>query len=224
VPKPSATTKLSKTFEVASFYDGHGQRFVGEGALGSGTQDEDQPPLFELAAGATLKNVVLGSPAADGVHCLGTCTLENVWWEDVGEDAATLKGDSASQVMRVVGGGALHAADKVFQHNGPGSFIIQGFYVEDFGKLYRSCGNCKEQYTRHVEVHGVAAKSGKVLVGVNQNYHDTALLDGVTLCAGSPKPGICDRYTGNADGNEPTKLGSGADGITCNYSESSIHD
>lgn len=223
-PKPSTTTKLSATFEVASVYDGQGQRFVGAGDLGSGSQSENQPPLFELSAGATLKNVVLGSPAADGVHCLGTCTLENVWWEDVGEDAATLKGDSPAQVMRVIGGGALHAADKVFQHNGPGSFIIEGFYVEDFGKLYRSCGNCKQQYARHVEVRGVAAKSGKVLVGVNVNYHDTAVLEDITLCAGTPKPGICDRYTGNADGSEPVKTGSGADGTTCNYAESSIHD
>lgn len=27
---------------------------------------------------------------------------------------------------------------------------VSGFTVEDFGKLYRSCGNCKSQYARHV--------------------------------------------------------------------------
>ena len=55
---------------------------------------------------ATLENVILGNPAADGIHCEGTCTLKNVWWEDVGEDAATLQGSSASQVMTIDGGGA----------------------------------------------------------------------------------------------------------------------
>jgi hypothetical protein len=33
------------------------------------------------------------------------------------------------------------AADKVFQHNGPGTMNISNFYVATFGKLYRSCGN-----------------------------------------------------------------------------------
>ena len=48
------------------------------------------------------RNCLLGTddgrgPAADGVHCKGSCTLRNVWWQDVGEDAATFKGTAASQ-------------------------------------------------------------------------------------------------------------------------------
>jgi hypothetical protein len=191
---------------------------VGAGELGGSGQNEGQPPLFNLKAGARLVNVVLGSPAADGVHCQGSCTLENVWWEDVGEDAATLKGSSEDQVMRVLGGGARAAEDKVFQHNGPGTLIIQGFYAEDFGKLYRSCGNCGTQHTRHVEVRGVAVSGGDVLVGENVNYGDTARLSDLTFC-GSSKPDICARYTGNDEGDEPTKIGSGPDGISCIYSE-----
>ena len=62
--------------------------------IGDGGQSESQDPMFELANGATLQNVILGSPAGDGVHCEGTCTLRNVWWNDVGEDAATFKGTS----------------------------------------------------------------------------------------------------------------------------------
>src|SRR5688572_18521686 len=97
---------VGATIKVSGTRDGGMKRFYGTGDLGSGGQEEDQGPIFELADGATLKNVVLGAPAADGVHCKGSCTLSNVWWEDVGEDAATFKGTSAAQTMTVVGGGA----------------------------------------------------------------------------------------------------------------------
>jgi hypothetical protein len=64
-------------------------------------------------------------------------------------------------------GGAKHASDKVVQHNGGGTVVINSFYVEDFGKLYRSCGNCKTQYKRAVQINDVVAKSGKLLAGIN---------------------------------------------------------
>jgi pectate lyase len=80
---------------------------------------------MRLADGAVLKNAVIGRPASDGLHCDGTCYLQNVWWEDVGEDAATLDGSSSSQVMTIECAGARHAADKVFQHNGPGTMIVR---------------------------------------------------------------------------------------------------
>src|SRR5688500_10705920 len=112
-PTPTGPKPVSSTIKVPSgSYDGGMKRFYGTGELGGGGQGESQKPIFELANGATLKNVVLGAPAADGIHCLGTCTLTNVWWEDVGEDAATFKGTSSSQTMTVNGGGARKAADK----------------------------------------------------------------------------------------------------------------
>src|SRR5689334_25149698 len=142
---------VTTTYNVGGTFDGHMGRFVGSGPLGTSSQSENQDPLFLLTEGATLQNVILGNPAADGVHCAGNCTLKNVWWEDVGEDAATLEGKSASQVMTIDGGGANHAADKMFQHDGAGTMIIQNFCAEDFGKLYRSCGNCSTQYKRTVQ-------------------------------------------------------------------------
>ncbi|WP_434443227.1 pectate lyase [Lentzea sp. E54] len=157
-PTPSGSTPVGATIKVPpGTYDGGMKRFYGTGNLGSGGQGEDQGPIFQLADGATLKNVVLGAPAADGVHCLGTCTLSNVWWEDVGEDAATFKGTSSSQTMTISGGGARKASDKVFQHNGPDTMIIRNFQVDDFGKLYRSCGNCKTQHKRHVVLENITA-------------------------------------------------------------------
>ena len=162
---------------ITGVYDGTMRRFVGAGNLGTSSQGESQDPMFHLVEGATLQNVILGNPAADGVHCDGNCTLKNVWWEDVGEDAATLKGTSPTQVMTIDGGGAQKASDKVFQHNGPGTMIIRNFCAQDFGKLYRSCGNCTTQYARHVQLQNVmVVPSGttSALVGVNTNYNDTA--------------------------------------------------
>ncbi|MFD1829583.1 pectate lyase [Streptomyces desertarenae] len=222
-PSASGQQAVSGTIKVSGTRDGGMVRYYGTGDLGSGGQDEDQGPLFELADGAVLKNVILGAPAADGIHCRGTCTLQNVWWEDVGEDAATFKGTSSSQTMTIDGGGARKASDKVFQHNGPGRMVIRNFQVQDFGKLYRSCGNCSKQYQRHVVIENVTVTApGKSLAGINSNYGDTARLSRVTI-AGDPDRRIvpCERYKGVTSG-EPTKIGSGPDGTHCLYSASDI--
>lgn len=77
------------------------------------------------------------------------------------------------------------ADDKVIQHNGAGSVTIDGFTVENFGKLYRSCGNCKQNGdARKVTISNVQATDGKYLVGINSNYGDTATITGT--CAVSP--------------------------------------
>ncbi|MGN9758190.1 pectate lyase [Streptomyces sp. SD31] len=223
-PAPTADKPVTTTIEVSGSYDGGLKRFHGSGALGSDGQDEDQGPLFELADGATLQNVILGSPAADGVHCLGSCTLRNVWWQDVGEDAATFKGTSASATYLVIGGGARKADDKVFQHNGAGTLTIESFQVEDYGKLYRSCGNCDTQYQRHVVIRNVKATGpGNALAGINTNYGDTATLSGVRIVGdGGRDITVCARFQGNDSGAEPSETGSGPDGSHCRYSSSDI--
>jgi hypothetical protein len=223
-PTATGSKAVTATIEVSGTYDGALKRFYGSGALGSDDQSEDQGPIFELADGATLKNVIIGDPAADGVHCLGSCTIQNVWWEDVGEDAATFKSKSASATYLVDGGGAKKADDKVLQFNGAGTLTVRNFQVEDFGKLVRSCGNCKTQFTRHIVVSNVRATSpGKVLVGINSNFGDTAKISGVTVIGDtSKKLVICERFKGNSTGAEPTEVGSGSDGTNCVYSASAI--
>lgn len=54
-------------------------------------QDEtgEKDAIFILEAGATLSNVIIGPNQAEGVHCKGTCTLNNVWWLDVCEGKST---------------------------------------------------------------------------------------------------------------------------------------
>jgi pectate lyase len=219
-PTPvGADQKLSSTKEVTDF-DGKMGRFIGTGDLGGTGQGEGQDPLFLVKAGGSLKNVILGSPAADGVHCEGSCTIENVWWEDVGEDAITLEGSSSSNVYRITGGGARKATDKVIQHNGGGTLYVKNFLVEDFGKLYRSCGNCPKQYQRRSEFDTIVANGSKsVLAGVNQNYKDSAKFSNIFADITMK---ICERYDGNDTGAEPNSLGSGADGTYCIYSTSDI--
>ncbi|GAA2857885.1 pectate lyase [Actinoplanes cyaneus] len=227
-PTATGTTKVTATKAVSGTFDGGLKRFVGSGALGSGSQDEDQGPLFELADGATLKNVILGDPAADGVHCKGSCTLTNVWWENVGEDAATFKGGS-SAVYTVSGGGAKGADDKVFQHNGGGTLTIKNFQVDDFGKLYRSCGNCKTQYKRKVVLDTITATyPGLSLVGINANYGDTATLSKITIVNDTKKKlAACITFKGNNTGAEPAKLNTftgstGGDGTFCKFTKADI--
>jgi len=213
-PKATSTTTLTATRKVSGTFDGANAEFIGGGDLGNGNQDENQDPLFELSDGATLANVIIGAPAADGVHCLGSCTLRNVWWLDVGEDAATFKGTSASQTMTVVGGGAMHASDKVFQHNGPGTFVIKDFQATDIGKLYRSCGNCKKQFARHVQVSNVTVTAPlKTLVGINPNLGDTATIAGATIVGGTAK-NVCALFKGVTSG-EPTETSNVPDGVAC---------
>ncbi|MFF3343288.1 pectate lyase [Streptomyces flavidovirens] len=223
-PTPNGQQPVTKTIEVSGTRDGGLKRFYGTGDLGDGGQDEGQPPLFKLADGAVLKNVVIGSPAADGIHCSGSCTLRNVWWEDVGEDAATFKGTSSSATYKVYGGGAKKASDKVFQFNGAGKLVVSKFQVSDFGKLVRTCGNCSKQYKRTIIVHDVDVTApGKSIVGINTNYGDTAALRDIRIHGDSSrKISTCDRFTGNNTGAEPTKTGSGPDGTYCRFTSADI--
>ncbi|PPQ69021.1 hypothetical protein CVT24_000096 [Panaeolus cyanescens] len=221
-PTPPKTSSLSSPITVKA-----GQTFTpptayirydrGSNACNGQSEGGDSDAVFLLEEGATLKNVVIGPSQSEGVHCLGSCTLDHVYFEDVCEDAITIK--QTSGTSRINYGGAKHASDKVIQHNGGGTVIINSFYVEDFGKLYRSCGNCKTQYKRTVQINDVWAVNGKVLAGINTNYGDTATIR-TTRAQSVGK--ICDRYTGNNSGAEPVETGSGPDGKYCLYSTSDI--
>lgn len=47
--------------------------------------------VFLLRKGATLKNAIIGKNQGEGVYCIGGgCTIENVWFEDVCEDAISM--------------------------------------------------------------------------------------------------------------------------------------
>ena len=219
-PTPTGQVTVNGTISVSGVLDGGMRRYC---CIGDGGQEEDQDPMFELASGATLQNVIVGAPAGDGVHCSGPCTLRNVWWEDVGEDAATFRGSGSPQFL-VDGGGARSASDKVFQHNGAGTLTIQNVQASNFGTFYRSCGNCSTQTQRNVVIRNVTlTRPGNRVAGININFGDTARFSGITI-VNDPNRSmvICQKYIGNDDGDEPDEAGSGADGTNCLYSSSDI--
>lgn len=165
--KGSTALPAAKTILPGQKFDGGMVMFDRGRSCTGQTEGGSLDAVFIVQAGGTLSNVIIGPNQAEGVHCEGGCTLQNVWWSDVCEDALTvLKTQTVGQTTKVIGGGAFNAADKVFQHNGAGTLSISDFAVENFGKLYRSCGNCGTQYKRNVIMNNVSASGGKQLTGM----------------------------------------------------------
>jgi pectate lyase C len=131
---------VSQTIRVApgQTFDGECRRFIADrNTLGDGSEAEGQSPVFEIGDGGTLINVVLGSPAADGIHTEGDATLRNITWEDIGEDALTVAGEGT---VTLDGGSAVNSADKVFQINAPSTFRVSNFMSRQAGKFMRQNG------------------------------------------------------------------------------------
>jgi hypothetical protein len=119
-------------------YDGQCRRYRADAdSLGDGSQKEGQKPVFIVEGGGKLINVVLGAPAADGIHTKGNVTLENITWEDIGEDALTIK-ESGTVILN--GGSATNGEDKVFQVNAASTFRISNFKASNAGKFIRQNG------------------------------------------------------------------------------------
>ncbi|EFQ36566.1 pectate lyase [Colletotrichum graminicola M1.001] len=204
IPASKGTVTFKAPQSVSGTFDG-GLKTYGRGVKCTGqVEGGNKDAVFILENGATLKNAIIGADQIEGVHCKGSCTIENVWWTAVCEDALTLKGDGNASV---IGGGARSAEDKVIQHNGLGTVTIDGFTAVDFGKLYRSCGNCKTMGERNVVVKNVKAFNGKMLTGINSNKGDTSSITGT--CATSVKE-ICSEFQGTTPGHEPKKTSTGA--------------
>ncbi|OJD35638.1 pectate lyase [Diplodia corticola] len=208
IPASKGSVRLSAAKVIAGVFDG-GMKMYGRGVSCTGqTEGTPDDAVFVLENNSTLRNAIIGADQIEGVHCKGSCTIENVWWTAVCEDALSFKGDG---VGRVIGGGARGAADKVIQHNGIGSVFIDGFTVVDFSKLYRSCGNCKKMGRRNVSIKNVKAYNGNLLAGINSNYGDIADITGT--CTTSVK-NVCTEFKGNSNGKEPAMLSSG-DSANC---------
>jgi hypothetical protein len=167
LPASSGTSvlKVAQTIAAGESFDSRMVMF--DRGLDCTRQDEggDSDAVFQIGAGGSLSNVIIGPNQIEGVHCHGACTLTNVWSSAVCEDAFSIKKQSSSQTTYVKGAGVFGADDKVVQHNGAGTVSISAFVVEDFGKLYRSCGNCDLMYKRHVIMDGFTATSGSELAG-----------------------------------------------------------
>ncbi|KUJ16764.1 pectate lyase, partial [Mollisia scopiformis] len=217
LPASSGTSALSavQTIAAGDSFDG-GMVMYDRGVSCTGqSEGGDSDAVFQIENGGSLSNVIIGPNQIEGVHCQGACTLTNVWWSAVCEDAFTIKNQDAGETTKIVGGGAFGAEDKVMQHNGGGTLSISDFTVETFGKLYRSCGNCDTMYERHVIMDGITATDGSELAGINSNYGDSATITNSALTDVSD---VCVTYTGTDDNDEePVENGSGNDGTYCIY-------
>jgi pectate lyase len=222
MPTPTATVQLTQTQVVlpGQVFDGGNRRYN----LSGGSQSEGQPPVFNVMDGGQVRNVIIGPLAADGIHCLGNCTLDHVWWEDTGEDAATALGP-AGTVMTVNCGAAFSGADKTFQFNGRGELRISNFYVADSGKLVRSCGDCTGNGgPRRIFVNNVITRDVPTVVGINTNFGDVANIRNVTLNnSGTSKTKICQVYKGVVKGQGSSKaLGVEFNTPNCQVNQSDV--
>lgn len=199
-PTPTETVQFTETRVVAAgeVFDGLNKRYNFTG----GGQAEGQPPVFRVLEGGAVRNVIIGSLAADGIHCLGNCTLDHVWWEDIGEDAATAMGPTGT-IMNITCGSALNGSDKTFQFNGRGELHISRFYVQSSGKLARTCGDCTGNGgPRKLVINDVITRDVSTIVGINSNFGDVATIRNLTLNnSGTSKTKICQVYKGVVKGS-----------------------
>ncbi|KAG6615392.1 pectate lyase D [Phytophthora cinnamomi] len=213
-----------RTIKAGEVFDGKMQTFERSNVKCNGQAESGwQTAVFRLEPGATLKNVIIGKNQMEGVHCdQHDCIIENVWWDDVCEDALSIKGGSASSVSKIIGGGARYADDKVIQHNGLGKVIIDGFYGEDVSKIYRSCGTCGPK-SREVSVSNVyVVNPTNAVVTVNKNWGDKATLSNIWVKSSKASVKVCQWSQGNPKG-EPSIIGQGPSGELCQYSASDVH-
>lgn len=221
-PTPTETVQLTETRVVAAgeVFDGLNKRYNFTG----GGQAEGQPPVFRVLEGGVVKNVIIGSLAADGIHCLGNCALDHVWWEDIGEDAATAMGP-AGTIMSIICGAAFNGSDKTFQFNGRGELHISQFYVQSSGKLARTCGDCTGNGgPRKIVINDVITRDVSTIVGINSNFGDVATIRNLTLNnSGTSKTKICQVYKGVVKGSgSSSALGVEFDTANCDVRQNDV--
>ncbi len=133
-----STVNVSATIVVSSgTYDGGCKVFNATSALGDGSQSESQKPVFRVENGATLKNVVLGNNAADGIHFYNGGTIDNIRWTNVGEDAMTIKSSGTVNVKKISG---YAGSDKFIQVNAASTLNVSNCVVDSMGKFLRQNG------------------------------------------------------------------------------------
>jgi hypothetical protein len=201
-PTPVGATKnLGSGMTVSGEYDGN--MALHEGSLDNcaeGDQDSTDP-LIEVPNGGTVRNVIFGSRVGDGIHCLGSCTIENVWFQYVCDDAISALG---SGTVTIRNSGFKNARDKTIQHNGTGTVNIDNVYVETAGKLYRSCGEGCSGGNRTANISNIVAIGVDQVAGVGEN--DTVTLSNIcvhrtfSICS-IYEPGTSDESTQGVNGS-----------------------
>lgn len=80
LPPSQGSVTYSSPKSVSGTFDG-GMRTYGRGKACTGQQEGgDSDAVFLLQDGATLKNAIIGADQSEGVHCLGSCTIQSEFW------------------------------------------------------------------------------------------------------------------------------------------------
>lgn len=203
--------------------------------LSCNADSESQPAVLTLK-NSSIRNVKLSANGgSDGIHCNnGNCTLADVTWNDICEDAATNKSEGGT--MTIVGGTAYNSAsggaggkpDKIFQHNSKNSWTIVsgGFTTTGHnGKLWRSCGNCssnggpRKLLAYDVKINGTIDS----IAGVNRNFGDFAIIRNLKIKNwGSVNTKICEEFQGVQSGSSSTKYGEYWNTNNCQVATSNV--
>ncbi|KAF7636108.1 hypothetical protein Mgra_00004553 [Meloidogyne graminicola] len=176
-PTPKSTNITTKGFFISGNYDFGMQRIIYNGGSKNTCNKNIQKQwdsVITIQNGGSISNVILGvSPegiSAD-INCMGSCTLNNVYWENVcwrGASFRVAKGfkktDKTRYTYTVNGGGALDGFRKFFDQSGPGKTIISNFCSVNNAIGIASCdGNPVDKVTlKNVEIYGENNPTSKI--------------------------------------------------------------
>lgn len=77
IPASKGSVTYKKPQVISGTFDG-GLKTYGRGVKCTGQKEGGSADtVFQLKNGATLKNVIIGADQIEGIHCLGSCTLES---------------------------------------------------------------------------------------------------------------------------------------------------
>jgi Pectate lyase./Ricin-type beta-trefoil lectin domain. len=146
-----STTTVTATIRVedGGTFDGGCNTYNGGGALGDGSQDEGQDPIFRVGPGL-VRNVYIGSNGADGIHTRNGGDVDNIHWSDVGEDAMTIKDPTNGATVTSYNIEGYDSADKFLQANDDGTWIVNNCLVSNAGKFLRQNGG--STFPLHMDV------------------------------------------------------------------------
>ncbi|KAG6618633.1 Polysaccharide lyase [Phytophthora cinnamomi] len=185
-------------------------------AFRSGAKMIRSNAVFVVQAGGTLSNVIIAG--GGGVFCeTHNCALVNVWFRDSIQSA--LHVNSGTGITTITGGGARNVAHRVVYGQASGTVVISGgFYMENSGRLFESCGTCGP-VKRGVIVDGVVSVNPTAeLIRVNQNYNDRGTISKASITTADSLP-VCTRFNGGAT---PRKVGNGAFPPVCSYTNAAV--
>ena len=224
-PTPTGSTVTISGTKSVTNYDGGGALHEGDGKDCTVGDQSSTSAIIEVANGGSVKNVIFGKKIGDGIHCLGSCTIDNVWFQYICDDAITVNVDgTASAASTISNSGFKGARDKTIQHNGGDSTLnISNVYVEVAGKLYRSCGKgggCTTSAKHTVNISNVVAIGVNQVAGVSEN--DKATLSNICTFRTAT---LCNTYKAGSD-TDSTQGANGTGegpGPNCSYKPSDTH-